>query len=104
MIDAYQGYHQTPLANTYQDKVSFITVESTFRYTVMLFGLKNVGATYQQLMDKVFAEQLERNVEVYIHDILVKTLQGENLVFDLDETFATLWKYHMRLNLEKCIF
>lgn len=55
-------------------------------------------------MDKVFVEQLGCNVEVYMDDILVKILQVANLVSDLEETFTTLRKYHMWLNLEKCIF
>ncbi|XP_073133738.1 uncharacterized protein [Henckelia pumila] len=56
-MDAYQGYHQIPLALKDQDKVSFITSGGTFCYLVMPFGLKNAGATYQRMMDKVFREQ-----------------------------------------------
>lgn len=56
----------------------------------MSFGLKNVEATYQRLIDKVFAQQLGRNVKVYVDDILVNTLQVKDLVLDLEETFATL--------------
>lgn len=61
-------------------------VDGTFCYTVMPFRLKNVGATYQRLMDKVFANQIEQNVKVYIDDILVKTFQMIDLVPDLKET------------------
>ncbi|XP_075494772.1 uncharacterized protein LOC142532339 [Primulina tabacum] len=50
------GYHQIPLAVEAQNKVSFITSEGTFCYVVMPFGLKNSGATYQRLMDRVFSE------------------------------------------------
>ncbi|XP_073314713.1 uncharacterized protein [Primulina huaijiensis] len=66
-----EGYHQIPLAVDDQDKVSFITSEGTFCYAVMSFGLKNAGATYQRLMDKVFSEQVGRNVELYVDDIMV---------------------------------
>ncbi|XP_075473356.1 uncharacterized protein LOC142504365 [Primulina tabacum] len=66
MMDVYQGYHQIPLAVEDQDKVSFITSEGNFCYVVMPFGLKNSGATYQRLMDRVFSEQMVRNVEVYV--------------------------------------
>lgn len=55
-------------------------------------------------MDKVFVDQLSHNVQVYVNDILVKILQVDELVPDLEETFATLRKYHMWLNLEKYIF
>ncbi|XP_075473380.1 uncharacterized protein LOC142504391 [Primulina tabacum] len=53
-LDVYQGYHQIPLALEDEDKASFITSGGTFCYVVMLFGLKNAGATYQRLMNHVF--------------------------------------------------
>ncbi|XP_075492529.1 uncharacterized protein LOC142530589 [Primulina tabacum] len=53
-LDAYQVYHQIPLALQDKDKASFITSGGTFCYVVMPFGLKNAGATYQRLMNHVF--------------------------------------------------
>ena len=67
---------------------------------MMLFGLKNAGATYQRLMNKMFAHQLGRNVQVYVDDMLVKSVR-EN---DLQETFDTLRSYNMKLNPSKCVF
>ncbi|XP_075499210.1 uncharacterized protein LOC142537591 [Primulina tabacum] len=104
MLDAYQGYHQIPLAVEDQDKVSFITSEGTFCYVVMPFGLKNAGATYQRLMDKVFSKQVGRNVEVYVDDIMVKSKHSALLIPDLVETFSTLKSYGLKLNPQKCIF
>lgn len=37
------------------------------------FGLKNVRATYQQLVNKIFKDQIGRNMEVYVDDILIKS-------------------------------
>lgn len=54
MLDAYQGYHQVSLAKEDQEKVSFVTVDGTFCYNVMLFRLKNTGVMYQRLMNKLF--------------------------------------------------
>ncbi|XP_073138413.1 uncharacterized protein [Henckelia pumila] len=65
-----EGYHQIPLAKEDQDKVSFVTSTETYFYVVMPFGLKNAGATYQRLMDKVFKQQIGKNIEVYVDDIL----------------------------------
>ncbi|XP_073041970.1 uncharacterized protein [Primulina eburnea] len=104
LMDAYQGYHQIPLAGEDQDKVSFITSEGTFCYVVMPFGLKNARATYQRLMDKVFSGQIGRNVEVYVDDILVKSKSLADLITDLRETFATLRSYGLKLNPQKCTF
>ncbi|XP_073017906.1 uncharacterized protein [Primulina eburnea] len=103
-MDAYQGYHQIPLAKKDQDKASFVTSGGTFCYIVMPFGLKNAGATYQRLMDKVFEKQLGRNVEVYVDDILSKTREVTTFIDDLEETFATLMQYGIKLNPAKCIF
>jgi hypothetical protein len=56
-----------------QDKTAFITDLGVFCYNAMPFGLKNAGATYQTMMDKVFAKMRGREVEVYIDDMIVKT-------------------------------
>lgn len=39
---------------------------------VMPFNLKNVGATYQHLVNKIFKEQIEQNMEIYVDNMLVK--------------------------------
>ncbi|KAL0339599.1 UNVERIFIED_CONTAM: hypothetical protein Sradi_4476700 [Sesamum radiatum] len=70
----------------------------------MPFGLKNAGATYQRLVDKIFRPQLGRNMEVYIDDMLVKSKEVHNYVEDLEETFAILRKYRLKLNPGKCTF
>ncbi|XP_012837505.1 PREDICTED: uncharacterized protein LOC105958047 [Erythranthe guttata] len=90
MMDASQGYHQIPLCPGDQPKVSFITSTGTYCYTVMPFGLKNAGATYQRLVDKMFKDQLGRNMEIYVDDMLVKSQKASNHLEDLKETFCTL--------------
>ena len=45
----------------------------------MPFGLKNVGTMYQRLMNKMFAHQLGRNVQVYVDDMLVKSVHKNDL-------------------------
>ena len=104
MLDAYQGYHQVPLAREDQEKVSFVTADDTYCYNVMPFGLKNAGATYQRLMNKVFKEQIGRNLEVYVDDILIKSVRAADLFKDMEETFRTLRKYGVKLNPQKCLF
>ena len=70
----------------------------------MPFGLKNAGATYYRLMNKMFTHQIGRNVQVYEDDILVKSLREDDHLGDLQETFNTLWTYNMKLNPSKCAF
>ena len=54
-----------------QDKTAFITPRGTYCYKVMLFGLKNVGATYQRMVTKLFGHIMGKTVEAYIDDMLV---------------------------------
>ena len=56
----------------------------------MPVGLKNAGATYQQLVNKMFQGQIGRNMEVYIDDMLVKSKESGNHAHDLHEAFETL--------------
>ena len=72
-----------------QEKTSFITPTGNFYYKVMSFGLKNVGSTYQRMVTKMFKEQLERNMEAYIDDVMVKSKAMEDHLKDLAETFET---------------
>ena len=73
-----------------QEKTSFMTSQGLFCYKVMPFKLKNAGATYQRLMNKMFANQIGRNVQVYVDDMLVKSLREEDHLDNLRETFDTL--------------
>ena len=70
----------------------------------MPFGLKNVGITYQRLVNHMFRPQIGQNVEVYVDDMLVKSLDEEKHLDDLQETFVTLRQYNMKLNPKKCAF
>ena len=63
----------------------------------MPFCLKNVGTTYQRLMNKMFAQQIGRNVQIYVDDMLVKSRREDDHLKDLKETFDTLRSYNMKL-------
>ncbi|KAL0319810.1 UNVERIFIED_CONTAM: hypothetical protein Sradi_5242500 [Sesamum radiatum] len=102
MIDASQGYHQIMLAHEDRKRVSFTTSASTFCYVAMPFELKNTGAIYQHLVDKIFRPQIGRNIEVYVGDMLVKSKEAQNHIAELEETFSVLRKYKLKLNPGKC--
>ena len=70
----------------------------------MPFGLKNAGATYQRLVKKMFSNQIRRNMEVYVDDMLVKSKEELTHLDDLKEKFTTLRQYQMKLNPSKCAF
>ena len=59
----------------------------------MSFGLKNLGAIYQRLVNKMFSRQIRRNMEVYIDDMLVKSKEEDTHLDVLKESFTTLRQY-----------
>jgi len=77
------------------DKTTFIMKTANYCYRVMSFGLKNTGATYQRLMDRVFEKQIGRNMEVYVDDMFVKSEMFEQHLDDLAKIFAQLRLYDM---------
>ena len=87
-MDAYSGYNQIRM----------------YCYKIMSFGLKNTGATYQRLINKVFVNLIGKTMEVYVNNMPVKSLQKNDHVIDLQEMFALLRKYIMKINLAKCAF
>ena len=78
--------------------------QGLYCYKVMPFGLKNVGAIYQRLVNKMFSKQIGRNMKVYVDDMLVKSKEELAHLDDLKEMFATLRQYQMKLNPSKCVF
>ena len=103
-MDAFSSYNQIKLNDANQEKTSFVTSQGLFCYKVMPFVLKNVDATYQRLMNRVFVHQIGRNVQVYMNNMLVKSIREDNHLNDLQETFNTFRSYYMKLNPNKCVF
>ncbi|KAL0716176.1 hypothetical protein Bca4012_065498 [Brassica carinata] len=87
-----------------QEKTSFMASRGTYCYKVMPFSLKNAGSTYQRVVNMMFADQIGLTMEVYIDDMLVKSLKVEDHISHLQQAFSTLRKYSMKLNPAKCMF
>ena len=85
-----------------QEKTSFILPEGNYHYMVMPLGLKNAGATYQQMVNRMFKDQIGDPVEVYIDDIVVKSKKSEEHVSNLVGVFEILRQHKLRLNASKC--
>jgi hypothetical protein len=103
-LDAFQGYHQIALNPADQEKTAFITPRGIFCYKVMPFGLKNAEATYQRMVTKMFAKQLGKTVEVYIDDMVIKSIFVANHLNDLRVVFNILRRHRLKLNKSKCAF
>jgi dsDNA-binding SOS-regulon protein len=103
-LDCYSGYHQISIKEEDQEKTAFVTPFSAYCYTMMSFGLKNAGATYQRAIHACFNKQLNKNVEAYVDDVVVKTRNSDTLIADLEQIFTSLREYHWKLNPNKCVF
>ena len=89
-----------------EERTAFITERGLYCYKVMPFGLKNAGATYQRLVNKIFQDQIGHNMEVYVDDMLVKSVEAQEHIKDLQEAFGTLRKHRMieshQMHLRSC--
>ena len=103
-LDAFQGYHQIPLALDDQEKTAFVTLIGNYHYKVMPFGLKNARSTYQRMMTRMFESLLGKNIEIYIDDMIVKSKMVSEHLRDLQIIFEILRNYRLRLNASKCSF
>ena len=103
-LDAFQGYHQIPLALDNQEKTAFVTPIGNYHYKVMSFGLKNSGSTYQRMMTRMFELLLGKNIEIYVDDMVVKSKMVSEHLGDLRIIFEILRNYKLCLNASKCSF
>ncbi|KAI5315440.1 hypothetical protein L3X38_044616 [Prunus dulcis] len=103
-MDAYSGYNQIFMHPPDSEHTAFITDKGLYCYNVMPFGLKNAGATYQRLVNKIFAGYIGNIMEVYVDDMLVKSRTAEDHLQNLSIMFGILKEYRMRLNPKKCAF
>ena len=103
-MDVFFGYNQISMDPDDQEKTSFVIRQGTYYYRVMPFGLKNAGATYQRLVNRMFQKQIGMTITVYIDDMLVKSTTSELHIAHLSEASQILRKYNMKLNPAKCAF
>lgn len=76
-MDMFCGYNQILMHLADIEKIAFVTERGTYCYKVIRFGFKNVGATYRRLVNCMFANLIGKTVEVYINDMLVKSLKTD---------------------------
>ncbi|CAA0827440.1 Unknown protein, partial [Striga hermonthica] len=103
-MDAYSGYNQIPMDPEDSEHTSFYSARGLYCYTMMSFGLKNAGATYQRLVNKMFATLIGHTMEVYVDDMVVKSVHASDHITHLQDMFAILRSYSMVLNPKKCTF
>jgi len=103
-MDAFSGYHQISLCPEDQEKRAFITDRGLHCYKVMSFGLKNAGAMYQRLVNKLFKPPNRQSMEVHVDGMIVKSMLDTEHGQDIQKTFDILQTFSLKLNPKKCVF
>ena len=103
-MDGFSGYNQIRMSLKDATKTAFQTPIGNFYYTVMSFGLKNAGTTYQRAMTAIFHDMMHKEIEDYVDDIVVKLKARENHFSDLKRVFERCHLYKLRMNPLKCAF
>ena len=103
-MDGFSGYNQIKMAPKDMTKTTFTTEWGIHYYTVMSFGLKNVGATYQRMATTLLHDMMHNEVEVYVDDMIVKSKDRGSHTTNLRKFFERIKEYKLRLNPQKCTF
>jgi len=104
LLDGYSSYNQILVDEKDQDKITFTTPWGTFQYVKMPFGLKNVGATFQQAMDIAFANEKDVFLVVYLDDLTIFSSSDDEHLHHLRIVFQKCREFGISLNPKKSLF
>jgi len=106
MLDRYSGYNQIFIAEDYVSKTAFRCrgALGCYEWLVMPFGLKNDGGMYQRAMNSMFHDFIEKFMQVYIDDIVVKSSSEDDHLSHLRQSFERIRQYGLKMNPLKCAF
>ncbi|XP_016648309.1 PREDICTED: uncharacterized protein LOC103327103 [Prunus mume] len=104
-MDGNAGYNQIMMAEEDIHKTAFMCPGhiGAFEYTVMPFGLRNAGATYQRAMNSVFHDMIGHSLEVYIDDVVIKSPEEGNHMTNLKRAFLRMRQYKLKMNPMKTL-
>ena len=100
-IDGFSGYNQIEMYPDDEKHTSIRTPLGVYCYAVMPFGLKNVGTTYQRVMNTIFYKHIRKTMEYCVDDIAVKSgVKGDDIA-DLKTIFTIMWARQLKMNPTK---
>ena len=103
-IDLRSGYYQLKIQLSDIPKTAFVTRYGQYEFTVMLFGLTNAPAYFMNLMNKVFMEELDKFIVVFIDDILIYSKSAEEHEQHLRVILNKLRAHELYVKFSKCEF
>ncbi|CAL8119891.1 unnamed protein product [Prunus armeniaca] len=105
-MDGNAGYNQIMVAEEDIHKTAFMCPGhiGSFEYTIMPFGLRNAGATYQRAMNSIFHDMIGHSLKVYIHDVVIKSPNKGDHVSNLKKAFLRMRQHKLKMNPKKCVF
>ena len=103
-MDGFLGYNQILMAPETMTKTTFVIECGIYCYTVMPFGLKNAGTTYQRMATTLLHDMMHKEVKVYVDEMIVKFITRGGYITNLRKFFERIKKYKLRLNPNKCTF
>ena len=103
-MDGFSRYNQIKMAPKDMTKTTFTIEWGIYCYTMMLFGLKNVGATYQRMATALLHDMMHNKVKVYVDDMIVKYKDRGSRTINLRKFFERIKEFRLRLNPQKCTF
>jgi hypothetical protein len=104
MLDCFSSYNHIRLREEDRHKTTFPTPWETFKYLRMPFGLSNVGATFQRVMDYDFRGLIGKLIEIYQDDLMVFSKAGKTHINHLRQVLDKCREFGISLNRAKSVF
>jgi hypothetical protein len=103
-LDLNSGFHQIKMAVSDEQKIAFKTHHRHFHFKVMPFELTNAPATFQCLMNPIFAPFMRKFVLVFMDDILIYSKTLEEHISHIRQVFSMLKEHQLFIKFRKCAF